>query len=182
MPEKRNAKAIINKAGGTAGESSVRYKVMLPSAWAKKMGISQDAPQLDLTFDGNQVIIRKQEDITPGKFLAASKAAGHDTKVYRYYHGDELCSTIYADFTTEQIAVEDNIRDIVHTAFGRNAAPTWNDFLAFLSDRCVPRSRKGINYLLQAMGLDEYDPVKIVKKTQGRMAEDKQCLFVSEES
>ena len=43
----------------------------------------------------------------------------------------------------------------------------------------VPKSRENINILLKEMGLTEYDPIQIVEKTQGRMAEDAQWLKIT---
>ena len=37
--EERKAHIQINKAGGTAGETSKNYRISLPSLWMKKMGI-----------------------------------------------------------------------------------------------------------------------------------------------
>ena len=52
------------------------------------------------------------------------------------------------------------------------------DFLAFLADRCIPKTRKGLDYYLDAVGVPEYDPVLLVEKTQGRMAEDHKWLEI----
>ena len=52
------------------------------------------------------------------------------------------------------------------------------DFLAFLADRCIPKTRKGLYYYLDAVGVPEYDPVLLVEKTQGRMAEDHKWLEI----
>ena len=67
---------------------------------------------------------------------------------------------------------------MVKTAFGTNAAPTWADLEAFLEERCIPRQRAGLREYLEALGLEEYDPLAIVQKTQGRMAEDDQWMEV----
>ena len=37
--EERQAKILINKAGGTAGPEAKSYRVALPSAWMKALGI-----------------------------------------------------------------------------------------------------------------------------------------------
>lgn len=180
MYDSKDVKIILNRAGGTAGQNSVRYRIPLPAAWVKQLGVSRETPKLELSFDGETIAIRKKHRVAASDFWASAKAAGHSVKVYRYYYNKTLCSTIYADFTTERVAAENATSEIIHTAFGNNAEPNWNDFLDFLEERCVPRTRIGINNILQEMGLDEYDPIRIVEKTQGRMAEDKQWLSVSE--
>ena len=58
--------------------------------------------------------------------------------------------------------------------------PDWTDFEVFLEERCVPESRSGIREYLEALGLDRYDPLEIIKKTGGRMAEDEQWIKTEE--
>jgi len=62
------------------------------------------------------------------------------------------------------------------TAFGNNTLPTWEDFKLFLEDRCLPRQRAGLQEYLDAIGVGEHDPIEIISKTAGRMAEDNQWL------
>ena len=48
-----------------------------------------------------------------------------------------------------------------------------------LSDRPMhSETRKGLDYYLDAVGVPEYDPVLLVEKTQGRMAEDHKWLEI----
>ena len=61
---------------------------------------------------------------------------------------------------------------------GKNRLPTWEDLQNFLEERCIPRQREGLRAYLDALGLDEYDPWEIVRRTQGRMAEDQQWIEV----
>lgn len=56
--------------------------------------------------------------------------------------------------------------------------PNWEDFQRFLEDRCIPRQRAGLREYLETLGLDEYDPLAIIEKTGGRMAEDQQWLTI----
>ena len=69
-------------------------------------------------------------------------------------------------FYSQQVCVENKIDDVLDTAFGVNETPSWEDFLAFLADRCIPKTRKGLDYYLDAVGVPEYDPVLLVEKTQ----------------
>ena len=72
--------------------------------------------------------------------------------------------------------MENKVDSILDTAFGVNTEPTWDDFLIFLESRCIPRTRCGLNYYLDAVGVSEYDPIQLVEKTHGRMAEDHKWL------
>ena len=49
--EERQAKILINKAGGTAGPEAKSYRVALPSTWMKVLGISANDREVTLQFD-----------------------------------------------------------------------------------------------------------------------------------
>lgn len=59
MSEKRILRCLINKAGGNSGAGSKTYRTTLPSAWIKELGVSEEDRDLELTFDGEQIIIKK---------------------------------------------------------------------------------------------------------------------------
>ena len=108
--------------------------------------------------------------------LEKKKLLGHKLVQFEFYDGEILCTKIIADFTDETLSVENTTDNIVKTAFGKNEVPTWEDFQSFLEERCVPRSRSGIREYLETIGVEEYNPVEIIKKTSGRMAEDNQWI------
>ncbi len=112
------------------------------------------------------------------EFAAQQQAHGHDVRILRLYDRDALCSTIYADFTKQAVAVENQPVSPIKTAFGNNLLPDWEDFQRFLAERCIPQYRAGLREYLEALGLDEYDPLAIIEKTGGRMAEDQQWLTI----
>ena len=111
-------------------------------------------------------------------FAAQWRSLGHDVRILRFYDGEQLCSSIYADLTKQRIMVENQAVALVKTAFGNNVQPDWADFQDFLSERCIPRQRAGLREYLETLGLDEYDPLAIIEKTGGRMAEDQQWLTI----
>lgn len=76
------------------------------------------------------------------------------------------------------LAVENFSKDPVKTAFGKCSSPDWTDFQIFLEDHCISRHRDGLQYYLHELQLDEYDPMAIIEKTEGRMAEDQQWLLI----
>ena len=57
-------------------------------------------------------------------------------------------------------------------AFGVIENPDYNDLEYFLESRCFPKSRDKIKLELERLGLPFYDPLMIIEKTEGRMAED----------
>ena len=44
----------------------------------------------------------------------------------------------------------------------------------------MPRARDGLRHYLKELGLDRYEPLAIIRKTQGRMAEDNCRLEITE--
>jgi len=172
--EIRKCNLIVGAAGGTAGKGSKTYKVSLPSAWIRELHLDADATQLELHFDGEQIVIKKAQSLH--EFASQRKGLGHEVWLLRYYDSDRLCTTICADFTDKALRVENHTTALVKTAFGKTAFPTWDDLMDFLEERCIPRARAGLREYLDELGLDEYDPFEIIKKTSGRMAEDNQWL------
>lgn len=172
--EIRKGNLIIGTAGGTAGKDAKTYKISLPSAWIQKMELDTEERQMILSFDGEQIILRKAESVT--EFTSKRRALDHDVRIFRYYDGNILCTSIYADFTEQTLRVENHTAHLIKTAFGKREYPSWEEFLAFLEERCIPRARAGLREYLRCIGQDAYDPVEIIKKTSGRMAEDDQWL------
>ena len=174
--EKRSAKISISAAGGTAGKDAKTYKLTIPSAWAAAMGITENDRGIELSFDGERITAARPSDTE--QFMRQGARKEHKMKTFLYHDGEKQCKKICADFTDKTVCIENYTDKPVKTAFGRNTMPTWDDFTAFLAERCIPRERAGIREYLEALGLDEYDPLEIVKRTQGRMAEDSQWIEV----
>ena len=174
--DKRIGNIIIQTPGGTAAKGSKTYKVSLPSSWIKELGIDAEDRQVELSFDGKSITISKR--LTLSEFISQKSKAGHRLLQFFYYDGDILCSLIAADYTDQTLCAENDVSDVIKTAFGNNEAPTWDDFQNFLEERCIPRARAGLREYLEALGLDKYDPLEIIKKTSGRMAEDNQWIEI----
>ena len=68
--EIRNGKMIVGAAGGTAGKGAKTYKVAIPSAWAAAMGVDRSEKEIELQFDGEQIVIKKKMS---GKEFAEQK-------------------------------------------------------------------------------------------------------------
>lgn len=86
------------------------------------------------------------------------------------------CTIIDVDFLNQRIAIQNQTDDLLHRAFGILENPTWEDFEIFLKDRCFPATRGNAKELLASLNLTDHDPLQIVEKTQGRMAEDELWL------
>lgn len=181
MPiEQRKANILINKAGGTAGADAKNYRVALPSAWIKKLGIDEKSREVVLQFDGECISLRRAAKDSYADFMDAARQHNHELLVLHFYDGDMLCTKICADRTAHTLAVENYTADVLRTAFGVTQHPTWADLQQFLESRCVPRQRDGIRSYLAELGLEQYDPLEIIRRTEGRMAEDNCRIVVVE--
>ena len=174
--ETRNAKLIINKSGGTASEKSKTYRVTIPNSWVEQLGISEDNREIELSFDGTEITVRRKQT------MQEYKDTHNRNKLLQlqFFHGDSLCTTILADETAKKVLIENHTSDPLYTAFGVNENPGWQDYQSFLEERCIPKSRAGLQEYLNAIGVDEYHPLEIIRKTKGRMAEDQSWLEVTE--
>ena len=174
--ETRNAKLIVNKSGGTASEKSKTYRVTIPNSWVEQLGISEDNREIELSFNGSEITVRRKQT------MQEYKDTHNRNKLLQlqFFHGDSLCTTILADETAEKVLIENHTSDPLYTAFGVNENPDWQDYQIFLEERCIPKSRAGLQEYLNAIGVDEYHPLEIIRKTKGRMAEDQSWLEVTE--
>jgi transcriptional regulator with XRE-family HTH domain len=93
-----------------------------------------------------------------------------------YMNRQECCTVILVDFFHEHVLVENLTDHPLYRAFGVKEKPDWNDFCDFLEERCVPRTRFGMKEILKDYGLGSFDPLSIIEKTGGHMAEDHQWM------
>lgn len=55
--ENRKAKMVVNKSGS----GSYTFRATLPSAWIRKMGLNESERDLKLSFDGERIIVEKDQ-------------------------------------------------------------------------------------------------------------------------
>ena len=72
-----------------------------------------------------------------------------------YMYKNKKCTLIDVDEVEQKIRIKNYVNNIMFRAFGANSNPTYEDYQKFLKSRCP-----------------FYDPMLIIRKTQGRMAED----------
>ena len=58
MEEKR-ARVIFNKSGGTAGKGGITNRITIPTKWIKEMGITEEQREVNISFDGDKIMIEK---------------------------------------------------------------------------------------------------------------------------
>ena len=71
-----------------------------------------------------------------------------------------------------KVKVKNYTDKIMFRAFGVVETPDYDQYLEFLESRCFPSSRGKMKLILKDLDLPFYDPMMIIEKTEGRMAED----------
>lgn len=95
------------------------------------------------------------------------------TKLRLYYmYRSELCTIIDVDELNREINVFNYKSNIMFRAFGSNDSPNYEEYLEFLKSRCFPETRDKLKLVLKDLNIPFYDPILIIEKTEGRMAED----------
>ena len=89
-----------------------------------------------------------------------------------YYFMSTVCTIIDVDELARDVRITNYIANPLYRAFGVNTEPSFEDYEEFLKSRCFPETRDKIKLELKELGIAFYDPLMIIEKTQGRMAED----------
>lgn len=101
---------------------------------------------------------------------------------FHWYNKEQLCTEVEVDYKTNQVVKVTNYTDFfLDKMFGNNETPSWNDWENFLESRCFSRNVDNLKLHLQKVGVDFYDPLAIVLKTQGKMCGDFYRLVYVEE-
>lgn len=94
-----------------------------------------------------------------------------------FMHKKRVCTKIFVNFKEKKIRIINSVSDPLYTAFGVIENPTWEDFREFMRERCFPEDRSMAKTILSSLKIvSGYDPVEIIRKTRGRMAEDNQYI------
>ena len=98
-----------------------------------------------------------------------------------YYMSDKRVSTIIdVDMLNRKVAFRNYTSNLIRRAFGAKEEVTYEDYEKFLESRCFPSTRDKIKIELEKLGLDSYDPLAIIRKTQGRMADDDFYIIIEQ--
>lgn len=95
-----------------------------------------------------------------------------------YMYKDKKCTLVDVDDIGQKVFVKNYVDNIMFRAFGANEDPTYEEYKEFLKSRCFPETRDKIKIQLEALGLPFYDPMMIIEKTKGKMAEDDFWILV----
>ena len=89
-----------------------------------------------------------------------------------YMRNADVCTIIDADERHRKVEIYNYTTEKMNRAFGVREYPTYEDYEEFLESRCFPRTRDKMKLELKRLDLPFYDPLMIIEKTEGRMAED----------
>lgn len=76
--EKRVCKILVYRAGGNTGRNTKKYGISLPSKWMKEMGITPEERDVQISFDGSSVVIRKTDGQEPREAYSGQTESGDD--------------------------------------------------------------------------------------------------------
>lgn len=137
---------------------------------------------LNLICDGHKI-----EDIAKryntsrqviGRYINKKKEKDYVVKMF-YMNKNKISTVIDVDFKNKKVKIQNRTNDNLARAFGVIENPTFLQFEEFIESRCVPKSRSNIKYLLRDMGIDSYDPMQIIKVTNGKLHGDPYYLKMS---
>ena len=97
-----------------------------------------------------------------------------------YMYKQYICTIIDVNIIKQEVKIKNFTNNILFRAFGVNEKPTFLDYNDFLKSRCFPETRDKIKLVLQDLDIPFYDPFLIIKKTEGRMAEDDFWIKIEE--
>ena len=89
-----------------------------------------------------------------------------------YMYQQDVCTLIDVNEQEKKVKIKNYADNVMFCAFGVVEKPDYHQYLEFLESRCFPKSRDKMKLILKDMGLPFYDPILIIEKTEGRMAED----------
>lgn len=89
-----------------------------------------------------------------------------------YMFKDEVCTIIDVDEKNRKVEIFNYTNDLIFRAFGINEYPDYDEYQSFIESRCFPKSRDNLKVYLRELDIPFYEPLMIIEKTLGKMADD----------
>lgn len=114
------------------------------------------------------------------KYLALGREAQRAGVTLRINFMEEytVCSVIDVDEDRRKVWVSNRVADYSRCAFGALEQPGWDAYEWFLESRCFPRDDPQAQERLAQLGLEQYDPMEILRRTKGRLERDRHWLQI----
>lgn len=97
-----------------------------------------------------------------------------------YMMDNHICTIIDVDDLKQKVSIINYTNNLMFRAFGKIENPSYKEYEEFLKSRCFPETRDKLKLVLENLGVPFYDPFLIIKKTEGRMAEDNFWIKIEE--
>ena len=91
-----------------------------------------------------------------------------DLKVFNWYCNGQLTAVVTADYTHKTVEVKNLVNDSYYLPFAPDIKPSFTQWQAVLKSHCPSKNNAFINQFLESIGLDHYDVLEIIKKTNGK--------------
>ena len=89
-----------------------------------------------------------------------------------YMENGNINTVIDVDMLNRKVSFKNYTNNIIKRAFGNKESVTYEEYERFLESRCFPSSRNKLKIELEKLDIPYYDPLLIIEKTKGRMADD----------
>ena len=89
-----------------------------------------------------------------------------------YMYKQNVCTLIEVDEVKRKVRIKNYTDNLLFRAFGADEEPDYISYQYFLESRCFPESRDKLKWVLRDLDIPFYEPLMIIEKTEGRMAED----------
>lgn len=89
-----------------------------------------------------------------------------------YMENGNINTVIDVDMLNRKVSFKNYTNNIIKRAFGNKEIVTYEEYEKFLESRCFPSSRDKLKIELEKLDIPYYDPLLIIEKTKGRMADD----------
>lgn len=89
-----------------------------------------------------------------------------------YMEKENINTVIDVDMLNRKVTFKNYTNNTILRAFGNKEEVTYEEFEEFLESRCFPKTRDKMKIQLELIGVPFYDPLLIIEKTKGKMADD----------
>lgn len=89
-----------------------------------------------------------------------------------YMENNDINTVIDVDMLNRKVKFKNYTNKLINRAFGSKESVTYEEYEEFLESRCFPNTRDKMKIELKKLDIPTYDPLLIIEKTKGRIADD----------
>ena len=99
-----------------------------------------------------------------------------------YMFKEEVCTLIDVDEKNRKVEIYNYTKDLIFRAFGKNEDPSYDEHQGFIESRCFPKNRDNLKVYLRELDIPFYEPLMIIERTLGKMADDDFWIRIEREN